>query len=165
MTLEAIRRFFGRNAFECRHLINFQSRTGGGKVKVEGIEFEVNLDTKLIRGATHALILYDAYQYHLCISIRNLTEENQRNKYTQQLIDLQLKMKYIIERLMDPPSEVTQNDLSDFIISNRDEVLKIEKIQSQVPKNENISFKNILLEMNDEWYEKGNSLRKSQEYN
>src|ERR671910_1630726 len=114
-----------KEGIKCEHLIKYD-RT---KVQISGLSLgdyklgEFGIDPKLLQAASHALMLLDATQYDLCITIKGITDNKLRDFYYKKMVDDKIRSQNIIRVIaslsMDPKSKQLQDTLKDLIISNQ----------------------------------------------
>jgi SAM-dependent methyltransferase len=117
-------RLFSRNEITCERLVKYHNNS----IEVSGVNIsnitlgKFGIESKLLQAASHALMLLDAYQYHTCLSIRNIEEKEKRQKYAEKITDANLRAGGIIHALaalsFSPNSRELQETVKERLLSN-----------------------------------------------
>ena len=80
------------------------------------------IEPKLLQTASHALMLLDAYQYDVCLSIRNINNLEKRQEYVEKITDAKIRAEGIIYALVaisiNPNSHELQDAFKERLLSN-----------------------------------------------
>ena len=83
---------------ECKHLIKYD----GKRIEVSGISFQgfelgkASIEPRLLQAVSHALMLLDASQFHLCEAVKGAPDEETRRKYYDVMMNDKIRGQDII---------------------------------------------------------------------
>ena len=94
--------FGGNNeGITCQRLVKYQNNS----IEFSGVNIsnitigKFGIEPKLVQAASHALMLLDAYQYDVCLSVSNIEDRNERQKYVKKITDAKIRAEGIIHAL------------------------------------------------------------------
>ena len=117
---------------ECKHLIKYD----GKRIEVSGISFQgfelgkASIEPTLLQAVSHALMLLDASQFHLCEAVKGAPDEETRKKYYDVMMNDKIRGQDIIMGLavltLNPESKQVEDALTKMLLQNHNRALELE---------------------------------------
>ena len=103
---------------ECQRIVKSYD---GKSIKLSGFSIgdiklgELGIEPKLIQAASQALLILDASQYDLCVSIRNVSDETTRQEFIKRMVEDKLQAQKIFRAFALLSLNPTGNELQSAI--------------------------------------------------
>ena len=106
------------------------------RIEVSGISFQgfelgkASIEPTLLQAVSHALMLLDASQFHLCEALKGAPDEETRKKYYDVMMNDKIRGQDIIMGLavftLNPESKQVEDALTKMLLQNHNRALELE---------------------------------------